>query len=118
METVAQKLAFKQEEAKIITFTMTENALPLDISLATLSFAIKKSKSDATYEVYKTDAEIDKTDAAIGIVRINLSVDNLSLDVGKHYGELRTHFSSENIDKSDDIEITIEKAVIGKPPTP
>lgn len=105
-------ITIKQGEAKTIKFTVTDAAGVIDLSSATLKFGVKRIKSDAAYLIEKEDAAFDKTDAATGIVKLPLSATDTNQTPGDHVGELRVTFAADNIDKSADIEIKIDKAII------
>ena len=104
-------ITLKQREAKTIRFTVTDAGGAVDLSTATLTFGVKKNKSDAAYVILKLDAVFGKALAATGIVTVPLLATDTDLDQGEYIGELRTFFSATNIDKSADITIIIEEAV-------
>jgi hypothetical protein len=108
-------LVFKQKEAKTVRFTCTSGGSAVDLSTATLLFMVKKSKleSDSQASISKGNADFGVASAASGIVTVDLSATDLTLSDGAYVGELKVIFSASNIDKSSDIAITIEKAVIG-----
>lgn len=103
----------KQKEAKTVRFTVTDaDGSAVDLSTSTLQFDIKRHKRDTTALVTKADAVFDKTSAALGIVTVPLSETDLDQAYGDYVGELKIVFSGSNIDKSADISIEIQKAVI------
>jgi hypothetical protein len=96
-----------------IRFTVTDDTgAVVDLSTATLTFAVKKNKSDTAYVIQKLDAVFDKTQAALGIVMVSLSAADTDLDQGEYVGELQIVFTATNIDKSADITVVIVPAVI------
>ena len=107
-------LVFKQKEAKTVRFTCTSGGAAVDLSTATLSFMVKQNKleSDGQAKISKTNASFGVVDAADGVVTVDLSATDLALAAGKYIGELKVVFSASNIDKSDDIDVVIESAVI------
>lgn len=104
-------ITLKQKEAKTIRFTVTDASGIVNLSTATLTFGVKKNKSDAAYVILKADALFGKVLAATGIVTVPLSATDTDLDQGEYIGELKTFFSATNIDKSADITVVIEQAV-------
>lgn len=104
-------MELRQGEAKCIKFVITESRLALDVSAATLRFALKCSKLDTEYVFVKTDADFDKTEAGVGIVRVSLSSSDLDLSPTTYVGELEITFAVDNRDRSADIEIQIKRSV-------
>ena len=107
-------IILKQLEAKKLKFAITNSATgaTIDASGATMSFGMKLRKADASYTIEKTHGDFDMTDAANGYVYASLSTTDLDITEADYYGELKTQLSASNIDKSDDLIIRIEKAVI------
>ena len=106
-------LELKQSEAKTIQFTITDSdGTVVDVSSATaIAFNVKKKKSDTTTVIGKTLLNFDVTDAANGIITVNLSVTDTLQTEGKYIGELTVTLSASNVDKSADISIDIIKKV-------
>ena len=104
-------MILRQCEAKTLKFVITENRLALNVAAATLRFALKESKLDAAYAFVKADTDFDKTEAAVGIVRVSLSSGDLDLSPTTYVGELEITFAADNIDRSADIEIKIKRSV-------
>lgn len=105
-------VTLKQKEAKTIRFTVKDaDGAAVDLS-GTLQFDIKRHKRDTSATVTKADAAFDKTLAALGIVTVPLSSTDLDLEYGDYVGEFKITFSATNIDKSADISIEIQQAVI------
>ena len=108
-----QSISFKRKEAKTIRFTIKDangDAVPVDA--ATLTFGVKRLKSDPAYKIEKADGTFDKTLAASGIVTVPVSTADLDYSQDLYVGELKIHFSGSNIDKSADIDFTITDPVI------
>ena len=106
-------VTLKAGEAKTIRFTVTDaNGAVVDLSSATLTFTVKKRKgSDVSADIAKSDGDFDKTQAASGIVDVNISSSNSNLPAANYVSELKVVFSATCIDKSADITFTIEAAV-------
>lgn len=105
-------VSFKRREARTIRFTIKSNGSVIDVSSTTLTFGVKRLKSDPDYIILKNNGDFDKTQAVDGIVDTDLSADDLDHDDDLYVGELKTYFSSSNIDKSADIDFTIIDPVI------
>lgn len=103
----------KAGEAKTIRFTVTDTSgAAVDLSSTTLALVVKKRKSsDVSADITKSDGSFDKTQAASGIVDVNISSSDSSLPAANYVGELKITFSATCIDKSADITFTIEAAV-------
>jgi len=97
-------VSFKQGEAKTLTFTVTEDGVAVDLSTATLAFGVKKRKRDDSYIFSKADEDFDKTQAANGIVSIDLSITDTDQDPWSYVGELKVTFADSSIDKSADLQ--------------
>lgn len=59
-------------EGKTVTFVLTLNDTPLDVSAATFSMVAKRKLEDAAYLFSYADAVFDKADAAAGRVSVML----------------------------------------------
>jgi len=106
-------VSFKRREAKTLRFTIKDkDGNVLDVSSTTLTFGVKRLKSDLAFIIEKDNTDFDKTQAVDGIVDVDLSADDLDHDDDLYVGELKTYFSSSNIDKSVDIDFTIIDPVI------
>ena len=106
-------VTLKAGEAKTIRFTVTDaDGVAVNLSSATLTFVVKKRKgSDVSADIAKNDGNFNKTQAASGIVDVDISSSNSNLPAANYIGELKIIFSATNIDKSADITFTIEEAV-------
>lgn len=108
-----EEVSFKRREAKTLRFTIKDaNGDVVDVSATTLTFGVKRLKSDPNYIIEKEDADFDKTDANIGILLLPLSATNLDHNPDTYRAELKIYFSSSNIDKSADILFVIINPVI------
>ena len=105
-------ITLKQGEAKTIRFTVTDAGGVVNLVGTTLTFGVKKNKSDAVYVIEKADAVFGKVLAATGIVTVPLLATDTNQPQGEYVGELKIFFVATNIDKSSDITIIIEQAVI------
>ena len=108
---IIDMISIKQGEAKTLTFTITEDGASLDLSKATLSFAVKEQKTDTEYIIEKTLGNFDVSGASIGKVSITLSSTDTDIDPESYVAELRVEINPSNIYKSDDIDFIVEKSV-------
>ena len=107
-------LELKQGEAKTIQFTITDSSADaLDVSAATMSFFVKKRKSDtaALIAKYSTSTDFTVTDATAGIISCVLNATNTDQTPGKYVSELTLAWSATNIDKSTDLSVSITQKV-------
>ena len=103
-------ITMKQREAKPITLTITDSdGTGVDCSSTTCSFKLVQ-KHGGTVFMEKEDADFDKTDAATGILVFDISTTDSNIPAYVYTGEAKIIFTSTNIDKSQDIVFTIEKA--------
>ena len=115
VEQAQQRFDIKQGEAKILKFYYNDGAeepSQIDVSAATLSFRVKKKKSDVTAVLEKEDGDFDKTEGADGIALLSLSKDETKvLPSGSYKAEIRAEFDAQNIDKSIDIDFVVHRAI-------
>ena len=107
-------LELKQGEAKTIQFTiMDSSAGALDVSAATMSFFVKKRKSDTAALIvkYSTSTDFTVTDATAGVISCVLNATNTDQTPGRYVSELTLAWSATNIDKSTDLSVSITQKV-------
>jgi hypothetical protein len=107
-------LILKQGEAKNLTLTVkTGSGGAVDLSTATLLLGVKKSATDAAYTFMKEDAAFDKSQAAQGIVTVNLNAVDTGQPEGTYVGELKCAWAGPPalVDKSADFYLQIKAAV-------
>ena len=80
------------------------------LATATFTFSMKQNIAQSSADMTKTDGSFDKADAATGIIRLALTSTDLDF-VGTYYGELKTSFTSGQIDKSPNITMVFERAI-------
>jgi hypothetical protein len=106
------KIILKQGEAKTLAITVKNNyGAAVDLSAATLFLGVKKDKSEADYTFSKADQEFDKSQAANGIVSVNLSTADTDQPEATYIGELKCAWAGSVIDKSEDFFLQIKRAV-------
>jgi hypothetical protein len=109
---MSNKITLKSGEAKTITFTVNDaQGAGLDLSGADLLLGVKKDKSDTDYTFSKADQEFDKSQAASGIVSVNLTATDTNQPESIYIGELRCAWVGPVIKKSDDFFLQVKKAV-------
>ena len=107
-----EKLVIKQGEAKTVTFTVTDaDGGAVDLSAATIFLGVKKDKSDTAYTFSHEDADFDKSQAANGIVSVNLTADDTDQPEATYIGELRCAWDGPVIKKSEDFFLQVKRAV-------
>jgi hypothetical protein len=112
---MSEKLTIKQGEAKTITFTVKDaDGVAVDLSSAELALGVKRNKTDASFAIQKDDADFETTQAASGIVSVDLSETDTNLEEATYVGELKCSWTGPPvvIDKSADFYIQIKGAVI------
>jgi len=103
-------LKIKQGEAKPVTLTITdENGAVVDLSGATLFLGVKKDKGDSAYAFSKEDADFDKTQAASGILVVDLSAEDTDQPESTYIGELKCTWDGPVIIKSEDFFLQIKR---------
>ena len=107
-----EKLVIKQGEAKNVTFTVKDAlGTGVDLSGAVLLLGVKKDKSEAEYTFAKDDQEFDKSQAANGIVSVNLSAEDTDQPEATYIVELRCAWTGPVIKKSEDFFLQVKRAV-------
>lgn len=109
------EIKVKQAEAKNLRLYLTSKTdkTPIDLSTATLTFTVAKRGATPETLFTVTDSEIDKSGAVSGVIFVPLSSTNLNQTPGKYVAELKIYFSADNIDKSDNIDFIVERAING-----
>jgi len=107
------KLTLKQGEAKTIKFTARDAAgAAVDLSAATLLLGVKKVVTDTSYVFSHLDADFDKTNAANGIVTVDLIDDDTDQEEWVYLGELKCTWDAGTvINKSATFYLNIINAI-------
>jgi hypothetical protein len=111
---------FRQGEAQRVNFTVANNGLPVDLSQASIFFAVKRRKFDPDPVFFKEDEEFFKAHAGTGVVSVPFSDHDTNLAPGPYVGEMVATFpgSPTIILKSFDLPIIIQEEVIADPTLP
>ena len=80
------------------------------MSSATLTFIVRDTTSDRNILFTISDSDFDTTDAANGIVKINVTTTHTDQTADTYVADLKIEFSATNIDKSPDIPFIIQEA--------
>ena len=112
---MSSKIRLKQGEAKTITLTVTRAyGEVVDLTGSTLFFGVKRSKKDTAYIFSKVDADFDKAQQALGIVKVNLLTADTGQAEADYHGELECFWPgiTPMVDKSiNEITISIQRSV-------
>lgn len=105
-------LSFKQGEARTVTFTITENGSPVDLTGTTIVMGVKRSKADSSYTILIEDAEFDKSQEQNGIISCFINASDTNIEPGTYVLELMISFSNGVIEKTADASLIIQRAVV------
>lgn len=105
---------FRQGEAQRVEFTITNKGQPVDLSQASIFFAVKRRKCDPDPIFFKEDEEFFKGQAALGVVSVPFLVHDTHQTPGPYVGEMVATFPGipTVILKSIDLPLIIEEEVI------
>ena len=98
-------------EQKIVSFTVrdaTSNEL-LNLVTATLTFRMVPRSGGSVIE--KSDTDFDKASAAVGIIKITLTDDDLAV-VRTYHCQLKIVFTNGEIDKSTEFAIKVIDSIV------
>ena len=109
---MSEKLVVKSGEAKLSPygegFRPANRAASLRVELL---LGVKKDKPEAEYTFAKADEEFNKSQAANGIVSVNLTPADTDQPEATYVGELKCAWSGPVIKKSEDFFLHIMRAV-------
>jgi len=103
-------ITLKVKEQKVIAFTF-KDASGTIIPLTGATFSLIMENSEGTDVITKTDTDFDKTLVATGIVKVTFTVANLTLPAGVYLLELKTIFTTGEVDKSKTFNVNIISAL-------
>ena len=114
---MAERIEIKKGESKTYSFLIKRNGTAYNMSgldpAPTFKWAVKREREDASYLIEKNDDDFDKTDLATGYVHLTiLAADTVDLDAGAYVSELKSSFTTDDIDKSTVIDFILKKSVI------
>ena len=115
---MAGEIEIREGEGKWISFTITRGGTRINCSSASgendLLFAIKNDEDDTSYLLAKSGESFDKTGAASGELRVNVTAtESLALGNGNYVSELKIVLTPEqDVDKSTLIPFIVSKSVI------
>ena len=98
-------------EQKILKFTLTDKDTKLPVVLTGCTLEFKAIMQDSSIKlIVKADTDFDKTQAALGIVKITLLSTDLDT-VGKYDCQLKITFPNLEIDKSEQFNIYVDESL-------
>lgn len=111
------EVEIKQGEGRWLRFTLT-GTFPSSLADATMEFGAKLRQTDTTYALNYLDADIDKTLAASGIIRVQLLPADTALLAGgkKYFCELEVDFGTDNLYKTPTFLLAVEQAIVKDAP--
>jgi hypothetical protein len=109
-------ISIKNGEGKWLKFTITDGGVAVNVTTYTFRLGIKKNINDTTYKISKANTDFNLTQAASGIVKVNITTtENTAalLPPGDYVGELEmTATATTDVSKSETFDILVEKAVL------
>jgi len=103
-------ITLKIKEQKVIAFTF-KDASGTIIPLTGCTFALTMENSEGTDVITKVDVDFDKTQIAAGVVKCTFTVANLTLPAGVYLLELKTIFTTGEVDKSTSFQVNVISAI-------
>jgi len=103
-------ITLKTKEQKTLSFTFKDVDGTI-IPLTGCTFAMVIENSEGTEVITKADVDFDKTSLAAGIVRVTLTSTNLTLPAGIYSLEIKTTFTTGEIDKSKTFSLNLIEAL-------
>jgi hypothetical protein len=103
-------ITLKIKEQKVITFTF-KDAAGVIVPLTGCTFALTMENSEGTDVITKVDLDFDKTLVGSGIVKCTFTDTNLTLPAGVYKLEIKTIFTTGEIDKSTTFSVNIIEAI-------
>ena len=105
-------IELKTGESRRLNFIIKDGkGDPVNCAGATFELGVKKSPADTQYKIHKEHSDFDTTDAANGRVSVVLTPSDTDIQEDEYIMELKIIFGADNIKKSDDIRLKIEKSV-------
>jgi hypothetical protein len=109
-------ISIKNGEGKWLKFTITNASAVVDVSTYTFRLGVKKNINDTTYNISKTNAAFNFTQATLGIVKVNIATTETTaalLPPGDYVAELEmTATAVTDVSKSVTFDFIVEKAVL------
>jgi hypothetical protein len=107
---MANDITLKTQEQKVLSFTF-KDASGTIINLTGATFSLVVKDSGGTAVITKTDTDFDKTLVVSGIVKVTLTSTNLNQAAGSYNLELKTIFTTGEIDKSTTFSLNLIQAL-------
>jgi hypothetical protein len=114
---MASEITIKKGESKTYSFLIKRNGVAYNMSsldpAPTFKWAVKVEREDSSYILEKLDAAFDKADLSTGYVHLTITAsDTAALEPGSYVSELKSTFTTDDIDKSTVIDFILKKSVI------
>jgi hypothetical protein len=104
------EVKFKQGESKTLAFTVTNGGAAFPLAGVTgLTFVVKKDKQDVAILISKAKADFTILDNVASVLLT--SAETGVLEQGLYVGELTVVATDQNIQKSADMTVEVERAV-------
>lgn len=114
---MANEIEIKKGESKTYSFLIKRNGAAYDMSqldpAPTFKWAVKREREDSSYIIEKLDVAFNKEDLSTGYVHLTITAtDTASIEPGAYVSELKSSFTTDDIDKSTVIDFILKKSVI------
>lgn len=106
----AVDITLKVKEQKVLSFTFHDGAGTI-IPLTGCLFALVVENLEEVEVITKIDTDFDKSLVANGIVKCTLTIADLTLPEGIYKLEIKTTFTSGEVDKSKTFNMNLIKAL-------
>ena len=103
-------ITLKTKENKVLSFTYRDSAGTI-IPLTGCTFSMVVENFEGTEVITKSDVDFNKTLIANGIVKVTLTSANLTLPAGQYTLEIKTTFTTGEIDKSTSFSMNLIQAL-------
>jgi len=103
-------ITLKTKEQKVLSFTYKDSSGTI-IPLTGCTFSLVVEDADGVEKITKTDASFDKSQVGVGIVKVTFTVTDLTLPAGVYTLEIKTTFTTGEIDKSVSFAMNLVQAL-------
>jgi len=103
-------ITLKKKECKVLSFTYKDSTGTI-IPLTGCIFSLVVEDADGVEKITKIDADFDKSQVGAGIVKVTFTVTDLTLSAGVYTLEIKTTFTTGEIDKSVSFSLNLIQAL-------